>query len=310
MYNESGRGPIPPQESKTPSETDEDNFYDYLEKIDDATKQTDKYKQIIKLAEDDGDYGRGLNALQAFIAKREAYLDKVTVSRVESEINLSPENIDRFMGEVRLTMSCPELFLGNGASAEVFTLRRSADSEDELVCAKMITDGARYAEGRTVYQEMRILDMMRDVRVDGVRSPVPMFAFSNNRKSMVGLVMEQLDAVNLRRVIEKQTTEGIKDELPAQFDIDDFFLRLKSYVKEMHRNGVIHNDLHLRNIMVDRDTSQPRVIDFGKAKLVAELDKTRTSPEDEFAKDMESLRLAEIELRNWLNGSLDADVNK
>lgn len=125
-----------------------------------------------------------------------------------------------------------------------------------------------------------------------------MFAFSSIR--MNGMAMEHLRAANFRRVIEGQTTEGIKDILPPSFNIDTFFLRLREFLHAMHARGVVHNDLYLRNIMVDHVTGLPYIIDFGKAILDSELDKTKISFEDMIKRDLITLEAAEAEARKWL----------
>ena len=142
--------------------------------------------------------------------------------------------------------------------------------------------------------------MIRKLNVEGVRSPEPYFAFSSLRFD--GFVMEHLDALNFRRILEGQTTEGMKDELPESFDVDQYFGRLRGYVSEMHARGIMHNDLHLRNMMIDRRTGLPRLIDFGKAKLEQDLDKSKTSLVEEARRDIDTLFFAEKEVRDWLAG--------
>lgn len=299
MPSESGLGGIP-QEARETVRRPEDDFEAMAEGLDEGARKTAKFKEILKEAEDSGDYASGLLRLKEYKAKRDASLDRVTIHKSEHGRDIGEADIKKVLDEIRFAMSVPEKFIGNGATSEVFTLRRDATSRNELVCAKVVRDYARYAEGLPVTGEMGILDLVSGLEVEGVRAPTPLFAFSSLRFD--GLAMEHLDAVNFRRVIEGQTTEGVKDELPAPFDVDRYFGKMRAYVKEMHARGIIHNDLHLRNMMIDRRTGSPRVIDFGKAKLEQDLDKSKTSVAEEAKRDVDTLFFAEKEVRDWLAG--------
>ncbi|HJN85002.1 MAG TPA: protein kinase [Patescibacteria group bacterium] len=116
--------------------------------------------------------------------------------------------------------------------------------------------------GNPVEVEASIQRMLTEV-VDGARAPW-CYAFMKGRlaseKSVI--VMEQLDAVNLQMVMNGT------QELPEGFDPDDFLMALSSYIDYMHDDaGVVHLDLAPRNVMVDRKTGTPRIIDFGRSRL-------------------------------------------
>ena len=297
MIGERGMFERPTGPERKP-EDDERDFFALVETLDERTKATAAFQRLLDEAEDSDDFGKGLSRLRDFLSKRNAAMDKVTLRTSENWLKLESEDIEMMLTEIRLAMSYPERFLGNGATASVATLRNSPERNDLMVCAKVVTDYGRYQESMRVGDEMEVLDALADLQVEGVRTPVPCFAFATMR--LEGYVMEELDAVNFRRVLEGQTTSGLKDELPENFDLDDFFRRLEAYVTEMHKRGILHNDLHLRNMMIDRKTGHPRIIDFGKARRESELDKATTSMADEAAKDLESVRLAKAEAREWL----------
>ena len=291
--------PGAPREMPETNQSTEDLFFALVDTLDAETRKATKFKKILADAEDSGDYENGLKHLQQFKTLRDRTLDKVTIKEADGH-ELPPDAIKNMMDQIQFAMSVPEKFLGNGATAEVFTLRRHPDVLNELICAKVIRDYSRYAEGLSTTSEMSVLASVRNLIVEGVRSPVPLFAFSSMRLN--GFVMEHLDAVNFRRILEGQTTEGFKDELPERFDLDEYFGRLRAYVKELHGQGIMHNDLHLRNMMIDRRTGLPRVIDFGKAVLERDLDKSKTSLEEEAKRDLATLHFAEKEAQDWLAG--------
>ncbi|MCX6716686.1 MAG: phosphotransferase [Candidatus Taylorbacteria bacterium] len=81
-----------------------------------------------------------------------------------------------------------------------------------------------------------------------------------SKESLMILAMERLNAVSIKEVLE-----GDK-ELPESFDINKFFLALRTYLyKIMHNKGIHHRDLHEGNIMIDIESGKPCIIDFGKS---------------------------------------------
>ena len=295
MPKESGFGKIP---ADTRDISPEGAFYGFIETLDESTRKTPGYLRIVEEVENTGDFSKAIEKLKHLKEKRNAALDRVIIHRAETAHNLDQAGIDAMVGEIRLAISYPERFLGNGASCDVFTLRES-NITNKLTCVKVVRDYQKYAEGHTLLNEMEILDSIHDIDVEGVRTPEPLFAFSSIR--IDGMVMEHLDAVNFRRVIEGQTTEGVKDTIPPAFDVDVYFSRLRKYTDVMHARGVVHNDLHLRNLMIHRVTGLPYVIDFGKAIVESAIDKTKTSLEDIIKRDDATLDRAETEARKWLS---------
>ncbi len=277
------------------TERKEKRFYEIMEQLDSVTRKTPAFKKIFDEIEDSEDYTDGLKKLEIFIRRRTEVLDTVSISHQEG-YRVDMESARYIVQDIRLAASNPESFLGNGATAEVYTLKSL--SLPQWLCVKIIQNNERYIEGNPIQKEIRFLDELQSVIVEGVRTPSPFFMFSGI--DIKGIVMEQLDAFNFRRIIEGQTTEGIKDELPKNFDANDFFRRLRAYVNEMHKKGIFHGDLHLRNLMIDRQTGLPYIIDFGKAKWTHELDRTKINTEEYKEKDLHSIYLAEIEVKKWL----------
>lgn len=71
------------------------------------------------------------------------------------------------------------------------------------------------------------------------------------------LMMENLPAVSIDDVLQDRA------ELPADFDVSALQDDLFEFVEKMHERQIYHRDLHEGNIMIDRQTRQPYVIDFG-----------------------------------------------
>lgn len=167
----------------------------------------------------------------------------------------------------------PESFLGKGGTALVF------DLDDQ--CVKIMPNrhadrnAGSYDLGNTVSAECGIQNRLRDVEVDGVYAP-RVLSFYDGAK-ITAIVMERLEAVNMQMVLndkEKLPNSFLGDrKIKSQDDVDEvlevFFVALQDYVLEMHERGVAHCDLMPRNIMIDKSTGKPRVIDFGRAKLIS-----------------------------------------
>jgi tRNA A-37 threonylcarbamoyl transferase component Bud32 len=269
----------------------EEEFFKFLEKVDEETKKTVGYKSIVEEAEDSGDYKISLEKLKKFFAKRNETLDKASI-KIREGFRISSEEFQREMDNIKITMSDQERMLGNGAVAEVYYMRGIVGGDS---CVKVVHDEARYAEGIPLDKEAEVLEILRNVEVKGVRTPRPFYTFSSHR--MKGMVMEELDAFNFRRVLEGKVTRGMKDVFPENFDLDDYFERLKEYFKHLHSLGVYHGDIALRNLMIDRKTALPAVIDFGKARLQAEIDKTNLNLPDYAGSDMAALESAKIQAK-------------
>jgi tRNA A-37 threonylcarbamoyl transferase component Bud32 len=156
-------------------------------------------------------------------------------------------------------ISNPENYLGEGGAAMVFDL-------DGNRCAKLMKNrhnshnAHMYDLGNSPRDEAGIQNILKDFRVAGVFAPNILSEFHGAESSVI--IMEKLDAVNLQLILNQE------EEMPAGFNLEDFFKNLKEFIGAMHdKKGIAHADLESRNIMVDKKTACPRVIDFGRAKV-------------------------------------------
>jgi serine/threonine protein kinase len=166
-----------------------------------------------------------------------------------------------------LSSETPENFIDRGGVGEVFTLRNG-------YCIKFIEDRHNspnrhlFDLGNPPLVEMRIQNKVFNKIFNGkTRVPAALAGTKDNlANGKHAVLMEQLPAVNLQHII------GRTAQLPENFDIESFFSDLEEFVSHMHDEvRIIHNDLYARNIMVDLQTAQPYVIDFGRSKYVTEL---------------------------------------
>lgn len=159
----------------------------------------------------------------------------------------------------------PENFIDKGGAGEVFSFR--ADSAS--LCIKVVAnrhdriDAHMFNLGNSLLQEAHFLEHLDHFSIRDVRVPQYLEVLLGDRHGF--LIMEQLDAVNLQHVIHGT------ESLPESFDLEDFFDSLDHFVTGIHEiKKVAHMDLEARNIMVDKKTGKPRVIDFGRAVFLSQ----------------------------------------
>lgn len=154
----------------------------------------------------------------------------------------------------------PQNYIDQGGAAKVYRLA-------EGICIKVMknrhTEPRRhmYDLGNTVTDETWFMEKLSSVVVSGVRTPKPMGTIhSSVPGGMVAIIMDELPAVNLQHVIRGE------QKMPEKFDYNLFFDSLEKYVNALHtEHRIAHGDLEARNVMVDKETGLPYVIDFGRA---------------------------------------------
>lgn len=78
------------------------------------------------------------------------------------------------------------------------------------------------------------------------------------------LVMETVDGMSLEDLILSNDEELIQDYL-SRIDYDSFVSGLEEAIRVFHNNGLYHNDLSIRNIMMN-SSGGPAIIDFGASE--------------------------------------------
>ena len=74
------------------------------------------------------------------------------------------------------------------------------------------------------------------------------------------LIMETLDAVTIQDVLLRA------EDAPENFDYKSFMQTLKDFVEKMNSEYKIHHrDLSVTNVLIDKETGKPCIVDFGDA---------------------------------------------
>lgn len=170
------------------------------------------------------------------------------------------------------------------------------------LCIKKIVNDEMYYEynyhgervQNTIEEEGIFLEELENFKINDVFTPKPAFYIETH--DFRGIGREQLDAVNFIRVLEGH------DEFPANFDLDDYFDRLEKYFRAMHKEkGILHKDVALRNFMIDRETGNPRLIDFGRSKRTINYYAKDETFEEACEKEILALKIAKKDAIDKIN---------
>ena len=145
-------------------------------------------------------------------------------------------------------------YLGEGKSARVIASIRNPG-----VCYKVFFPANVQPIGtNSISLEAEMQNAVGQVGEQyGVRAPKYHYYIAN--ETVRAIAMERLNAVSIIDVLMK------KEVLPASFTIDLFFSALEQYMSMLNERGIYHRDLHGGNVLIDKDTAMPYVIDFGHA---------------------------------------------
>jgi len=97
------------------------------------------------------------------------------------------------------------------------------------------------------------------------------FVDSIDSGNKINIVVEYINGNNLYQYIRKLPESRIKDENEVKI----IFKKTLESVQYMHEQRVIHRDLKLENILIDRKTQQTKLIDFGFATVVKSISETK-----------------------------------
>lgn len=197
--------------------------------------------------------------LNEFLKRR----NEVFISSVEIDPNLSEtikSEVRAVIDSINRTFGDTNYFLGNGYTAEVYEMPIAPH-----LCVKYIHDQNAYNENNHMRVEYNFLSSLRDINYGNVRSPGPAFLRIHPSDGHV-YGMEKVNGKSLSQILEKPEENMELIKVCKGLDGDEIISQMEGYIKLMHENKITHNDLFMRNIMVDINGNF-FVIDFGKAKL-------------------------------------------
>lgn len=194
----------------------------------------------------------------------------IEIPRIEHDFlhldNMDHAHLEQYFGYLQRRIGDPSRFMDKGGVGSVFNVNGS-------ICIKMIEDRQELEERRARKEERepfqldlgnrpsveaQIQDHMNDLRVEGVYSPQLVQYIQG--ETWHGLIMERLNAVNLQYVLNG------KAAFPERFNKDKFLQSFGDFLQATHEEKrIYHGDLFPRNIMIENETGDARVIDWGRA---------------------------------------------
>lgn len=69
--------------------------------------------------------------------------------------------------------------------------------------------------------------------------------------------MERMHALSIREILENDL------DVPESFDFQKFTQKVEQFFLKLNGNNIYHRDAHWGNIMIETETNEPCIIDFG-----------------------------------------------
>lgn len=144
-------------------------------------------------------------------------------------------------------------YLGRGASATVW---EAAHSDSSMrVAVKVFDQGSR--DKKQAHRELRVLSRVQHPSVLEAMEVVETSLYSQ-------LVTELLDGESLRAYTQRQPNHRL-EESAAQ----NLYQQVVEGISFCHDRLVVHRDLKLENLLLDKSAERVKIIDFGFATQVA-----------------------------------------
>lgn len=189
------------------------------------------------------------------------------------------ESIETLIGpeiiEKNITRFCKEVLVkdqevGFGNYSNVYQ-----DTRDNGLCYKKYKPGAEKRMNITASTEMGFMEKVYGLDSD-VKTPYPLglaeVVLKNQETGAMSLVkvlaMEHFaNSTRLEDVLSPKSKD-LKKDFPESFDPQVFFFKLTNFVHKMHNElSIYHRDLFSRNVLIDNETGDPILIDFGDAAM-------------------------------------------
>jgi serine/threonine protein kinase len=169
------------------------------------------------------------------------------------------EILEKHEDEIRSLLEDLTKNLGEGNTADVRFLR-----SNEKICLKIYKQPDQIKEGIFYLKPEKEEEFLEGLKDLGAKVRIPKvyasFEITNDADSQNNhqfLMMEALPAVSVDDILQDRA------KIPKNFDWVTFQNDLLDFVEKMHERNVYHRDLHEGNIMIDKETLQAYVIDFG-----------------------------------------------
>ncbi len=198
-------------------------------------------------------------------------LTSVTTKKYLESKGYEYPNPARYYDFITKSVQNEKNFLGKGGKGRVYSFV-SPDVSTARICIKVMQhmeDSYHIADrGNDPVAEFRLQSKVATLNQQGVtKYPRPLQLLDCN-DSFYAFIMEELPAMNLQNVLLG------RDSVPEGFNVKDCMDKLYEYVDELHEAGIIHNDLEARNVMLNVETGEPYIIDFGRSVKLDDMEES------------------------------------
>lgn len=168
-------------------------------------------------------------------------------SPAEEDIDEAQIELDRKNQEFLEKIASLGVQLGSGRAADVFAMPESS------VCLKRT--GPKNLNYATNSAAEEVSLMTAATKITSLRVPKPVLSIELEDGGLI--LMEKIDGFSLRDFYEQEMA------LPKAFNFDLFWAKIEQGIVDLNNSGLHHRDLHEGNIMIEEETGEPVVIDFG-----------------------------------------------
>lgn len=148
--------------------------------------------------------------------------------------------------------------ISHGNIGAVLKARREGDPG--VVALKVLTSSEGHADGR-FRREIRLMISL------GHRNIVRIMDFGVTDDELLWFAMELIDGETLEEFVQRTIRETGAPPTPRQ--TAELLAPLASALQYCHSRGVVHRDVKPTNIVIERDSERPVLIDFGLGKRAA-----------------------------------------
>ena len=178
--------------------------------------------------------------------ERKKYIEVIAEGQAE-KVEAAHDLIDEIMAK--------RVKIGEGKNAEVFFSSKGAKQD---LCIKQLRQVSERPHYQSIDWEMKLQDEAHKLEV---KVPQPILALITEDDQSF-MVMETIKGKSL------QDIAGQALNPPASYKHNEFWGKLEGMLARLHDNRIYHRDLHLGNIMVDFQSGEPVLIDFGWSAYV------------------------------------------
>lgn len=222
------------------------------------------------------------------IAESEQDIVKERFEEIKTEDDLLDEKLisqrDAIMEVVQEAILNKEKFesLGRGNVAIV-----GKSEIHPKYCYKIIHNPEGYKKENNVVKETDIMESAIAINDSEMVIPDPVYRLANRKTHLY--VMETIDGCSLEDLFLDKNNDILE-----KFNPDTFFPELQKGLDSLHKGGVHHRDLHVGNVMIQRETGKPCLIDFGKSVII------KDAQDDDSAYFQEVERFGVVGTQSWL----------